>query len=572
MTSRILTAAVMAVLALASPSFAHEGHDHGTPPPTVSAQAAPRAEAQSALFELVAVARGNALEIHLDRFDTNEPVVGATVEIDTPAGPATAAAVGDLYRLEADWVRQPGAHDLIATVTSGTDVDFLTTTLTIPETPAPVVAAGGGWLVGSALATEVREALSVDLKDRLSRNDPALLTVGALGFALGILAMALLRRRVLLAAGTATALVLLFGWSLALAHEGHDHGTLPAAMPMAAAGAAGSRDLAQRLPDGAVFVPKPSQRILAIRTVKTAPADHRRSVEMPGRVIPDPNASGYVQSSVAGRLSPPPGGFPRLGSKVEAGDVLAYVSSAIQTIDQSDLQQRLSELDQAISIAEQRVRRSETLVRSGAVAKTTLDETRIELQGLRDRRAAIDQVQVKPEPLVASVSGVVAAANAVAGQMAESNAVVFYIVDPARLWVEALAYGSSGAFSAASATGAGTEGLSLRFEGAGFADRAQALPVQFSVEGGAKGLRLGQMLTVLAETEETQTGVALPRTSVLRGSNGQDIVFLHTGAERFEPREVRVQPLDAERVLVAAGIEAGSRVVTEGAELLNQIR
>ncbi|WP_061934967.1 MULTISPECIES: efflux RND transporter periplasmic adaptor subunit [Aureimonas] len=562
----------MAVMALAAPSSAHEGHDHGgPPPPTASAQAAPRAEAQSALFEFVAVARGNALEIHLDRFDTNEPVVGATIEIDTPAGPATAAADRDLYRLEADWVRQPGAHDLIATVTSGTDVDFLTTTLTIPEAPAPVVTAGGGWLVGSALATEVREALAVDLKGRLSRNDPALLAVGALGFALGVLAMALLRRKVLLAAGTATALVLLFGGSLALAHEGHDHGTPPAAMPTAAGGA-GARDLAQRLPDGSVFVPKPSQRILAIRTVKTAPADHRRSVEMPGRVIPDPNASGYVQASVAGRLAPPPGGFPRLGSRVEAGDVLAYVASAIQTIDQSDLQQRLSELDQAISIAEQRVRRSETLVRSGAIAKTTLDETRIELEGLRDRRTAIDQVQVKPEALVAPVSGVVAAANAVAGQMAESNAVVFHIVDPARLWVEALAYGSSGAFSDASATGGGTQALALRFEGAGFADRSQALPVQFSIEGGAKGLRLGQMLTVLARTEETQTGVALPRTSVLRGSNGQDIVFLHTGAERFEPREVRVLPLDGDRVLVAAGIDAGSRVVTEGAELLNQIR
>ncbi len=41
------------------------------------------------------------------------------------------------------------------------------------------------------------------------------------------------------------------------------------------------------------------------------------------------------------------------------------------------------------------MRRSETLVKSGAVAKTTLDETKIELEGLRERRAAIDQVQVK---------------------------------------------------------------------------------------------------------------------------------------------------------------------------------
>ncbi|ORE97535.1 RND family efflux transporter MFP subunit [Aurantimonas sp. 22II-16-19i] len=550
----------MAVLTLASPVRAHEGHDHGTPPPVVSAQTAPRAEAQSALFELVAVARGPSLEIHLDRFDTNEPIVGATLDVETPAGPVTATVDGDVYRLDAPWAEQPGTYDLIATIASGSDIDFLTATLVIPEAPAPVVAANSGWLVGSALATEMQEALAVDLTDRLSRNDPAILAVGALGFGLGVLAMAVFRRRVFVAAGTVAVLVVLFTGSIAVAQEA------------TAAPVVGVRDLAQRLPDGSVFVPKPSQRILAIRTLLTAASEHRRSVEMPGRVIPDPNASGYVQASIAGRLSSPPGGFPRLGSKVAAGDVLAFVTSPIQTIDQSDLRQRLSELDQAISIAEQRVRRSETLVKSGTIAQTTLDETRIELEGLRERRVAIEQVQVKPEPLVAPVSGVIAASNAIAGQMAESNAVVFHIVDPERLWVEALAYGGAGSFASASAEVGDGRALSLTFEGAGFAGTSPALPVHFRVEGETTGLRPGQMLTVLGQSEETEAGIALPRTSVLRGQNGQDIVFIHSGAERFEPKEVRVLPLDGQRVLVAAGIEAGSRVVTEGAELLNQIR
>ena len=80
-------------------------------------------------------------------------------------------------------------------------------------------------------------------------------------------------------------------------------------------------------------------------------------------------------------------------------------------------------------------------------------------------------------------------------------------------------------------------------------------------------------MTVLAEhREEQQTGFAVPRTSIVRGANGQDVVFEHVAAERFEPRAVRVEPLDGERVLIAAGLEAGSRVVTEGAELLDQVR
>jgi membrane fusion protein, heavy metal efflux system len=59
---------------------------------------------------------------------------------------------------------------------------------------------------------------------------------------------------------------------------------------------------------------------------------------------------------------------------------------------------------------------------------------------------------------------------------------------------------------------------------------------------------------------------------VLRGPNGQAIVYEHTNAERFVPREVRVEPLDGSHVLVVSGLESGRRIVTQGAELLNQIR
>ena len=97
-----------------------------------------------------------------------------------------------------------------------------------------------------------------------------------------------------------------------------------------------SSDLAQRLPDGSVFVPKPTQRLLVLRTTMTEQATFHRMVELPGRVIPDPNASGVVQSSVGGRLSPATSGlFPRLGTTVKKGDVLAYVTPPVQAIDVS---------------------------------------------------------------------------------------------------------------------------------------------------------------------------------------------------------------------------------------------
>ena len=319
-------------------------------------------------------------------------------------------------------------------------------------------------------------------------------------------------------------------------------------------------------------MPKPTQRILAIRTDIATAAAHRRMIELPGRIIPDPNASGYVQASAGGRLSAPEGGFPRLGTRVKKGEVVAFVARPLQAIDASDIRQRQGELDQQISIVERRIARFEALVQKGAVTQVQLDEARLELQGLKDRRSALDRIRQEPEALVAPASGVVAEVNAIAGQMAQPGTVLFHIVDPARLWVEALSFDAL--VNAQSATARSTAGraLTLTYQGSGFADRNQAIPVHFRIEGDTSGLRVGQFVTVLAATEDEKSGIAVPRSSVVRSQAGQDLVFEHTGAERFEPRSVRVEPLDGERVLVVSGLGQGVRIVTQGAELIEQVR
>ena len=383
--------------------------------------------------------------------------------------------------------------------------------------------------------------------------------------------MALLRRRRSNRAHASLPVVMLFialvtsGGSITWAHEGEDHGEGPAAPANA------SRDTAQRLSDGGVFVPKSTQRILAIRTVVTEPAAHRRAIELPGRIIPDPNASGYVQTSVGGRLTPPAAGFPRLGTRVKKGDVLAYVTPPLQAIDVSDMRQRQGELDQQISIVERRLARYEQLAPGGAVARSQLEDTRLELKGLQERRASLDKVRREPEALLAPVDGVIADGNPIAGQIAQTNAVVFHIVDPERLWVEALSFEAlSGTQSARTVIGG--RPFTLSYRGSGFADRNQSIPIHFAVEGGTAGLRAGQFVTVLAATDEEKSGLAVPRASLVRSASGQELVYEHVSAERFEPRQVRAEALDGERVFIAAGVAAGKRVVVQGAELLDHIR
>lgn len=548
-----LCAAVLMLSLAAGPSLAHEGHSHNdTPAPAAAAGAAPRGEVASEQHELVVVARDGELVAYLDHAATNEPIEAATVEVETPAGKqALQAKAGEPYRIAAPWSNKPGSYDLVFNVTMNGEAEALPVTLVVPDKNGNEAAASG---------------TMSGLREQIAHNGGALAVTGLGGFAAGIALMLALRRRARMVAALLLVAGLAIAGDRAEAHEGHSHDTpAPALIPA-------GRDLAQRLPDGSVFVPKSVQRILAIRTIKVESAAHRRAIELPGRIIPDPNANGYVQAAVGGRLSSPQGGFPRLGTPVKKGDVLAYVEPPLQAIDVSDMRQRQGELDQQISIVERRVARFETLAPSGAVSRAQLEEAQLELQGLRDRRSSLDRVRRQPEALTAPIDGIIAEGTPVAGQIAQTNAIIFHIIEPTRLWVEARSFDSlSGVHSATAKPGDG-RAVSLTYQGAGFADRNQSIPVQFAIQGSVSGLRAGQFVTVLATTTDEKTGVAIPRASLVRSSNGQDVVYEHVTAERFEPRAVRIEPLDGERVLVSSGLADGARIVVQGAELLGQVR
>lgn len=552
----ILAIASLVVMLLAAPSMAHEGHDHGAPPPPVSTTIAPRADASSEEFEIVLVARDGRLQIFLDTFRGNEPVHDATIEIDGPQGTVKAEPDGaGGYGVAAPWLEQPGDYALAITVQARGMVDILTASLVIPAPIAAPPVAAGRW------GAIIDSALAADLRIRIADGGMTIYGALAAAFAAGFLVALLLRRRPATAAA-----------ALALALAASDSG-LAAPLPVAAPGSAAAvvaRDIAQRFPDGALFVPKSTQRILAIRTLFTEERTYARSVELPGRVIPDPNRAGYVQASVAGRLVPPPGGFPRLGARVAAGDVLALVQPAINSADSTAQQLQARELEQQMALGERRLERLRQI--QSVVARAQIEDAELELAGLRLRRANLDRAPREPERLVAPVSGVVASVQAIAGQIADPGTAIYLIIDPDSLWVEALSFEVRAL--AAEASGRLAEGgaLSLVYRGSGLADRNQAVPIQFSIEGKAGALRPGQLLTVLARSTEERRGIALPRTAVVRSANGQSIVYAHANAERFVPMEIRVEPLDGNRVLAISGIEPGRRIVVQGAELLNQVR
>ncbi len=362
----------------------------------------------------------------------------------------------------------------------------------------------------------------------------------------------------------------------AAAHGDEDHGQ-PAETPAVADGttsaAVGMDDgvAARREADGSLFVPKPVQYRLGLRTRLRKSEEVAVTVQLSGKVVADPNAGGRVQTSQAGRIEAGAKGLPVLGQRVKKGEVLAWVQPTIGNIERSGQQAEVATLDAQLEIARSQVARYEQL--EGTIPRKDIEAARVELKSLQARRAAVATGLHSREPLRAPVSGVVSATAAVAGQIVESREVLFEIVDPARLAVEALAYDPVlvDGVEEGSATVAGKT-IALQFVGAGRQLRGQALPLLFRAQSAEVPLAVGQPLQVIARTDATVPGIAVPQEALVRNRAGEVIVWVHSGPEQFTPRRVESEQLDAQTVVVTSGVATGDRVVVSGASLLAQVR
>jgi RND family efflux transporter MFP subunit len=369
----------------------------------------------------------------------------------------------------------------------------------------------------------------------------------------------------LAAVGLSLGGVAAIGSTPVVAHEGHDHG--PAA-------GASNGNAPQRRPDGTIFLPKPTQRLLEVRTRIVAPEKASRTVRFQGRIIANPNRSGVIQSTLQGRYSPPASGIPLIGTNVKAGDLVGTVAPSFISKDASDMSQTLAELDQQIALARAKLGRQEQLLRSATVSRAAVEDVRIQLDGLAKRRSEILEARVQPEELRAPVDGVITAIKVMPGQVVSQADQLFQIVDPESLFVEALMYDQSRIEQIGEATASLGDGKSvpLRFVGRSRSLQQQYTVLKYEITGPAVDLNIGTPVLIVGKTGVTVEGLRLPRSAVAQAPNGQNVVFIHKEPEVFEPRAIRFQPFDTDTIMVSAGLEAGEKVVVQNAPLVNQVR
>ena len=559
--------AVLVCLSLiaTSAALAHEGHDHaGEGSDAVAATVAASGSAgdttgrtvvelTSELYEAVVQSHGDHLDLWLDRYDTNEPVTGARVAVTLGEAAEVVAEeeTPGQYRVPITPLAPGASAALALSIQSAFGDDLLGGTLT-DATPPPepltsrIVHAlehGWRWLLGVLIAVG---AAIVLMRLRARRRDRFALSVGVVLFAAI--------------------------WALQPAplgaHEGHDHAD-DTATPLAAT--TGSRPA--RLADGSVFVPKPTQRLLEVRTVQVLEGDVSRSLRLAGELVGDPRASAVLQTLQGGRVAGEGGSWPELGARVRRGQVLLRLTPSGSGGERAATAAEAARVEAELSQARADLARLEGL--TGVVSRAEVETQRSRVVSLAAQRTALRApLSMGSEILVAPIDGVIASIDVAPGSVVSPGETLLTIIDPARMSVAALAFEPLTVGSVLRASVALPDGgtLEARLVGVGAQTRGGAVPVRLDLIGVAPGLVAGRPVTVFLERSATVRGLVLPSAAVIRAPNGEHVVFEKLGAERFIPRPVRIEQVSADRVVVLAGVVPQARVVVRGASLIGQIR
>ena len=559
--------AVLVCLSLiaTSAALAHEGHDHAdegsdavTAPVVASGSAGDTTgrkvvELTSELYEAVVQSHGDHLDIWLDRYDTNEPVTGARVAVTLGEAAEVVAEEETPGQYMVPIVPlAPGASAALAlSIQSAFGDDLLGGTLTDAKPPAEPLTSrivhalehSWRWLLGALI---VIGAAIVLMRLRARRRDRFALSVGVVLFAAI--------------------------WALQPAplgaHEGHEHAD-DTAPPLAAT--TGSRPA--RLADGSVFVPKPTQRLLEVRTVRVLEGDVSRSLRLAGELVGDPRASAVLQTLQGGRVAGEGGSWPELGARVRRGQVLLRLTPSGSGGERAATAAEAARVEAELAQARADLARLEGL--TGVVSRAEVETQRSRVGSLAAQRAALRApLSMGSEILVAPIDGVIASIDAAPGSVVSPGETLLTIIDPARMSVAALAFEPLTAGSVLRASVALPDGgtLEARLVGVGAQTRGGAVPVRLDLIGVAPGLVAGRPVTVFLERSATVRGLVLPSAAVIRAPNGEHVVYEKLGAERFMPRPVRIEPVSADRVVVLAGVSPQARVVVRGASLIGQIR
>lgn len=310
----------------------------------------------------------------------------------------------------------------------------------------------------------------------------------------------------------------------------------------------------------------------------------RESVPVTALIRPRAAGEARVAAPGAGLLRAARSGVPQIGSRVSAGQVLAYLVPRLGAdSDIATLELAVSKARLDADLASQELERLEKLLQAEAVAEKRVREARhreriarAELSAAQ-RRVATYQGETGGIALRSPINGTIVAVAGHPGASLDEGQTIFHIAELGRLWLEAQVPESdlgrigapAGAFfkldgdEKAIVLEVGKNARLIAFGGL-VSPQTRTVPAILEFENPGERLKAGMQVRAGLYTGRMAQGVAVPAAAIVDDS-GQPVVFVQKGGERFERRLVTPGPRDGDWIAISSGLAPGERIVTRGA-------
>lgn len=366
--------------------------------------------------------------------------------------------------------------------------------------------------------------------------------------------------------GAALALLWLVPLTQVDAHGGEDHGAPAAAT----------------VPGNVLTLNMESQFLIGLRTLRVyqeAFAAHTLGL---GSLSAAPGGAATLRASVAGTLQAA-GAFPAPGSWVQAGQVLALLRETPSSVDraallgqQAEAEARLAEAQAALRLAQRDVAQIEKL------GSALSERERLERQNAETvAKVAVREAERAATggglviPITAPLSGRLEIETAHPGDAVQAGEELFHVVSSEALWLrasvpESINVPSNGSAEVTLPSLPGRVFPAVVLDGGVEANpQTGTLTVTLALAPDP-ALRPGLAATAWITAGGTEDVLTVPDDAVVE-SNGSTLVFVKTGPERFELREVALGARNGSHWEVHAGLQASERVVVAGSYALKSL-
>jgi cobalt-zinc-cadmium efflux system membrane fusion protein len=347
--------------------------------------------------------------------------------------------------------------------------------------------------------------------------------------------------------------------------------------------------------DGSIHLTPAQAKTNGIQTAAAIEKDVAAAITAIGRLRAQPGHEAEVSSPFSGRLTSVGPTFLRVGDFVRKGQVVAEVEQLLTASETAQFGAQIAQLESAAVQAQQEVdlrqtelNRSKQLYEGGAISLSQYQTAEFNLRQAQARLEAARTAKEKYESVVsqrdegprrieiqAPISGTVLSANITAGQQIDTAKTLMTIVDLSTMWVEAAVHEtelpSIGRARSCEISTPATPGRmftgNLVTIGASVDPINRTVPVIFSVNNPDGSLKVGMTAEVRIPTGPSAKAVLIPASAVLYGE-GQSVVYVESKPGIYQRRVVATGDRQGENITVRTGLNAGEKVVSVGAQVL----